>query len=1360
MARDYDKDIDNIQYGKSFAKDPKFSEILSDTSIDSKVTMTNVHKNINSLAGQLEKSQLDFHKQIKGISGSISSTVKQQERLVKQIQMRELASTRDVKVVEKSVQQIMGKLGYTIDILGKSSKKILVDTARTTKETLKQYGQALSADFNINKSNFLAMSLAKASPIFGYFVGKFMETGIFKHFSELIKEKLGMAVTFVGNKIKDLWGRGTTKVKTWYNKRKESKQNQKELPKLQTGGYVTKAGAAKLHAAEVVAPVEKLRDMFTEALQPVTDTVRKIYSFMKWAAVFRTAGKLYRMFKRSKYSSYLSKSKDPQIKLTEDMGLFFSQSMMKYDEMISSLKGKVDDKKGGLKEKFTKESIKETGKSFVDEFGKAFKAELEKPKNMFNKVKGKIGEGKEESKELKKKTINYYNKTLKSFKNSDKATEFQNKTLNKIKKATEGTESRLGLANTAAKKMFSSIGTWLMIGFTLIKGAFGKVLGIIKPIARVLLKIPFKAIGLIFTGLGKIIGFLIKRFPLIAGALSFMTAAKDSIVGAAKAREWHGVKEGEKVSTSQRVTAAIGGALGGTKSGVEGAKSGALKGAGMGMLIGSAIVPGLGTAIGGAIGAIAGGVLGAVGGKNIAVGLQVIWDQVKSIVEGAWTLIKLPFRMMGALASRAKKWLDDSLADIIWDTKTFWGEKIKSFTDYVNEKLSGFLDPIFQVIDPIISFISDKMGWLATTVKSVIGWITNPISGITDLLSSLGKKAENVANTASNVVAGDVKSRKAAISSVEDAGMKWARGYESGGVVPKAPNRGVDGRGGQLALVHEGEKIIPKSVVESSRLNGGPTKDLKMGSSKPGNIVDNILSGLKEMVTPESLDLIKGMGNNISNFGSNIFGKLKIGFENLKENLGPKSGFGWLSRMFESAGAGPAAIGWDSTGGKSYGYYQLAEKRGTPKKFLEQFPKIGQQFTGLQIGSEQFDAKWRELAKSDPSFAQAQHDFIKQQYLNPYLAKIKAATGIDLSTKHSAVLEEILSTAVQYGPNSGVIPKALSGLTQTAKDEEIIKKIGEYKFANVGEHFRSSTSAVQQAVANRISRETSAALQALGISNAEMTAPYGSQPGKTSMFGRLTNFASGIAEKVYSSFKGALGMPANSGLVTSEFGPRNTGLSGASTIHKGIDLRARQGEPVYSIQDGIVTDINNKWGQVSIKHPNGFESSYAHLSEYGVQPGTKIGKGQKIGAAGKTGPIPGMAAHLHMSVKDPTGNYVNPRKLFENAGINLASKDGAKTKEMGSPGPELSKKDVARMQADKDTSMANLLNESSKGFQDAALNSMNQNGKQTAMIVNSMSNNISSSMNSLAKSVAAGGSGGGNNQGNNDISAILSGDMA
>jgi murein DD-endopeptidase MepM/ murein hydrolase activator NlpD len=888
---------------------------------------------------------------------------------------------------------------------------------------------------------------------------------------------------------------------------------------------------------------------------------------------------------------------------------------------------------------------------------------------------------------------------LNTLKESYKTFKEQKNLQKKIKNATEGTESKLGLGQSALKKAFSSIGTWLMIGVTLLKSAFGNIIGMVKGL---LSKIPF----------------LKKLFPNLGGP----------------------------------------GGVGGSKGGLfsKAKKSGKFKYGGTGVKAGG--IAGLG--MGAGMSTLGGGIAGVMSG--IEVGKER--GMASGIAQGAisGSLSTIGGLLLGPIGTVLGKMLGDAIGKAAFGLGD-WMAKHFNIFEIVDKYI---LSPIQNIFRTIGNVITDIKNGIVSAITSVLPDWAKKLIGITDTKpQSEGDKIREQMKRDPEAAFKEAQFQAAKRSKINreaggDAGMKWARGYESGGVVPKAPNGGVDGRGGQLALVHEGEKIIPKSVVESSRLNGGPTKDLKMGSSKPGNIVDNILSGLKEMVTPESLDLIKGMGNNISNFGSNIFGKLKIGFENLKENLGPKSGFGWLSRMFESAGAGPAAIGWDSTGGKSYGYYQLAEKRGTPKKFLEQFPKIGQQFTGLQIGSEQFDAKWRELAKSDPSFAQAQHDFIKQQYLNPYLAKIKAATGIDLSTKHSAVLEEILSTAVQYGPNSGVIPKALSGLTQTAKDEEIIKKIGEYKFANVGEHFRSSTSAVQQAVANRISRETSAALQALGISNTEMTAPSGSQPGKTSMFGRLTNFASGIAEKVYSSFKGALGMPANSGLVTSEFGPRNTGLSGASTIHKGIDLRARQGEPVYSIQDGIVTDINNKWGQVSIKHPNGFESSYAHLSEYGVQPGTKIGKGQKIGAAGKTGPIPGMAAHLHMSVKDPTGNYVNPRKLFENAGINLASKDGAKSKEMGSPGPELSKKDVARMQADKDTSMANLLNESSKGFQDAALNSMNQNGKQTAMIVNSMSNNISSSMNSLAKSVAAGGSGGGNNQGNNDISAILSGDMA
>ena len=192
----------------------------------------------------------------------------------------------------------------------------------------------------------------------------------------------------------------------------------------------------------------------------------------------------------------------------------------------------------------------------------------------------------------------------------------------KIKNATEGTESKLGLGHSALKKAFSSIGTWAMIAFGMLKGFVGKIASGIWRVTKLISKIPFKAIGFIAKGLGTIVRFVIKRFPLIAGALSAFSMGKDAMAGIEKAKDWHGVEEGKEVSTSQKVTAAIGGALGGTESGVKGAKSGALKGAGMGMMIGSMIAPGIGTAIGGALGAIAGGVLGFVGGKNIALALS------------------------------------------------------------------------------------------------------------------------------------------------------------------------------------------------------------------------------------------------------------------------------------------------------------------------------------------------------------------------------------------------------------------------------------------------------------------------------------------------------------------------------------------------------------------------------------------------------------------------------------------------------------------------------------------------------------------------------------------------------------------
>jgi soluble lytic murein transglycosylase-like protein len=211
-------------FGGEYVDQGKFNDIMTNSTPEDKVKLSEVHKSINRLASQLDKNQSNFTKEMKGISGSISTSSKQQQKILNQMKMRELSSSKDIRAVEKSVNVVLGKLGYVVDAVGRNAKKILIDTARATKEHIKEYGRALSGDFAINKANFVASALAKASPIFGYFAGKFFETTVFKHFTELIREKLGAAVSYVGNKFRDIWERGKESIKAWWRDPKKWKR--------------------------------------------------------------------------------------------------------------------------------------------------------------------------------------------------------------------------------------------------------------------------------------------------------------------------------------------------------------------------------------------------------------------------------------------------------------------------------------------------------------------------------------------------------------------------------------------------------------------------------------------------------------------------------------------------------------------------------------------------------------------------------------------------------------------------------------------------------------------------------------------------------------------------------------------------------------------------------------------------------------------------------------------------------------------------------------------------------------------------------------------------------------------------------
>jgi murein DD-endopeptidase MepM/ murein hydrolase activator NlpD len=98
-----------------------------------------------------------------------------------------------------------------------------------------------------------------------------------------------------------------------------------------------------------------------------------------------------------------------------------------------------------------------------------------------------------------------------------------------------------------------------------------------------------------------------------------------------------------------------------------------------------------------------------------------------------------------------------------------------------------------------------------------------------------------------------------------------------------------------------------------------------------------------------------------------------------------------------------------------------------------------------------------------------------------------------------------------------------------------------------------------------------------------------------------------------------------------------------TSIHRGIDIRAKTGDPIAAVDAGVVTYAGwNDWGYgnlVVIDHGTGWESVYAHLSQWNVQCGQSVNQGELIGLAGSTGRSSG--PHLHFELRNGSV-YVNP----------------------------------------------------------------------------------------------------------------------
>ncbi|MEI7706581.1 MAG: M23 family metallopeptidase, partial [Deltaproteobacteria bacterium] len=130
-----------------------------------------------------------------------------------------------------------------------------------------------------------------------------------------------------------------------------------------------------------------------------------------------------------------------------------------------------------------------------------------------------------------------------------------------------------------------------------------------------------------------------------------------------------------------------------------------------------------------------------------------------------------------------------------------------------------------------------------------------------------------------------------------------------------------------------------------------------------------------------------------------------------------------------------------------------------------------------------------------------------------------------------------------------------------------------------------------------------------------------------------------------SARRGFLKAPVPYVNLTSRFGSRRHPLLGYVRAHQGVDYGAPEGTPVWAVGDGVVSVAGWSGGcglMVQVRHRNGFESVYCHLSKVNVAAGSRVAQRQVVGRVGTTGLSTG--PHLHYAVRQG-GTYVNPLQL-------------------------------------------------------------------------------------------------------------------
>ena len=260
---------------------------------------------------------------------------------------------------------------------------------------------------------------------------------------------------------------------------------------------------------------------------------------------------------------------------------------------------------------------------------------------------------------------------------------------------------------------------------------------------------------------------------------------------------------------------------------------------------------------------------------------------------------------------------------------------------------------------------------------------------------------------------------------------------------------------------------------------------------------------------------------------------------------------------------------------------------------------------------------------------------MKPEPRRPRLRAVACAVCGALYLAACATVDEKFHDQAWYEHTKAVSTKAVA-VTQTAAQKAYArtqKYLAEQDllktFQDAGEHSEASVLGVLH---------KAGVVKGSGAPSTASTAPPkpGAAPPK-----KHPPSAAPVDGNVPDQYSGSMRWPLDAYIVSSEFGAR------WGKIHKGMDMAADVGEPVFAIADGEVIyagDGLRGYGNVVIlRHDKRTSSLYAHNSELKVKQGDLVKQGTLIALLGNTGHSTG--PHVHFEIRD--GDLaVNPRTLL------------------------------------------------------------------------------------------------------------------